>query len=160
MFHVNILLMCKTFNIKSEGFPSTHLFLCSIFFVNNFGVASVLILSYLTCLFWWASLKAVVLMDWTHHNHDQTHQHHSHCFDQHRHQKLTRYWLGGKVGALSHWGRSDFCGCGNNFISYYLRFSQFLESNQAKLRMIILGQFKTRPRSNSATITKPQKCQS
>ena len=31
-------------------------------------------------------------------------------------KKLTRYWLGGKVGALSHWGRSNFCGCGNNFI--------------------------------------------
>ena len=115
------LTVCKTFNIKSEGFPSTH-FCCSIFFVNNFGVASVLILSYLTCLLWWASLKAVVLMDWTHHNHDQTHQHHSHCFDQHRHQKLTRYRLGGKVGALSHWGRSNFCGCGNNFIFHSIFF--------------------------------------
>ena len=113
--------MCKTFNIKSEGFPSTH-FCCSIFYVNNFGVASVLILSYLTSLLWWASLKAVVLMDWTHHNHDQTHQHHSHCFDQHRHQKLTRYRLGGKVGALSHRGRSDICGCGNNFIFHSVFF--------------------------------------
>ena len=122
MFHVNILLMCKTFNIKSEGFPSTH-FCCSIFYVNNFGVASVLILSYLTSLLWWASPKADVLMDWTHHNHDQTHQHHSHCFDQHGHQKLTRYRLGGKVGALSHWVGSNICGCGKNsiFILFFFK---------------------------------------